>query len=173
MRTDGKMSYKDYIFPINPSVIKIVHGRKIAAEDIPYGNDTVNDLGGKRRIITGEGEFCGDNCENDFLGLKKVMDEGGSGMLYIPSQKPVCAVAELLEMTASDTENLICYRFRFVECFENSSPRQDAYHFASEDECLWDIAYQYGISIDILTECNPHICRPDINLDAGERVNLC
>lgn len=173
MRTDGKMSYKGFIFPVNPKMIRITHGRKIAAADVPDGTDTVHDLGEKRSIISGEGEFCGSHCTEDFLRLKAVMDEGGGGMLYLPSQKPVYAVAELLEMTASDMEGVVGYRFRFVESFENSRQKQALYHLAGADCCLWDIADQYGMDIDLLTAYNPQIRRPDVPLVPGERVNLC
>ncbi len=173
MKTDGKMSYKDYIFPINPSVLKISHGRKIAKHDVPNGCDTVNDMGASYRIISGEGEFCGKNCIDDFLSLKAVMDRGGGGMLYIPSQKPVYAMFEELELIAGDIEGVIRYKFKFTESFEKHCEERFLYCYGSRHDCLWDISHKYGIHIDILAELNPHIKRPDMPIYPWERVKLC
>ncbi len=173
MRTDGKMSYKDYVFPVNPSVIKISHGRKIAKTNIPNGYDTVSDMGGTYRIISGEGEFFGYNCVDDFLALKAVMDRGGGGMLYIPSQTPVYAMFEELELIAEDIEGVVRYKFRFTESFENHYEERLLYCYGNRRDCLWDISFRYGIHIDILTELNPHIKRPDIKIPPWEKVKLC
>ncbi len=173
MRTDGKMSYKDYVFPVNPSVIKISHGRKIAKTNIPDGYDTVSDMGSSYRIISGEGEFFGEKCVDDFLALKAVMDKGGGGMLYLPSQKPVYAMFEELELIAEDCEGVIRYKFKFIESFEKHFSERYLYCYGNGCDCLWDISYKYGIHIDILTEFNPHIKRPDIPVLPWEKVKLC
>ena len=107
MKCDGKMSFKDYVFPVNPRTIRISSERKLASGRIPFGEDAVSDLGAAARIISGEGEFFGESCISDFEGLKRVMDQGGPGMLYIPSQSPICASAQLLEFDADDREGII------------------------------------------------------------------
>lgn len=173
MRTDGKMSYKDYVFPVNPSVIKISHRRKVSKASVPNGYDTVSDMGGSCRIITGEGEFFGNCCVDDFLALKAVMDKGGGGMLYIPSQSPIYAMLEELNLIAEDCEGVIRYNFKFVESFEEHHEERNLYCYGDRNQCLWDISYIYGIHIDILRELNPHIKRPDIPIYPWEKVRLC
>lgn len=173
MRTDGKMSYKDFIFPVNPHLIKISHRRKASNQKLPYGKSAVSDLGICSRIISGEGEFCGENCIRDFMSLKAVMDRGGGGMLYIPSQSPVYAVFESLELTAGDTSGVIGYSFRFVESFENESEDTDYVISGNGSSSLWDIAYEYGADINALVRLNPHIRRPDIAVEARKQVRLC
>lgn len=173
MTTNGKMSYKDYIFPVNPSVIRISHSRKIAASKVPNGYDNVSDLGAGHRIISGEGEFYGKDCINDFIALKAVMDRGGGGMLYLPSQSPIYAMFEKLELIAGDIDGVIRYSFIFAESFENNHKEHFACCFGNNKDCLWDISYQYGIHIDVLTEFNQHIKRPDIPIRPWEKVKLC
>ncbi|MBR2177153.1 MAG: DNA circularization N-terminal domain-containing protein [Clostridia bacterium] len=173
MRADGKMSYKDFIFPVNPAVIRISHRRAISAEKVPYGNSVVNDLGIRHRVISGEGEFYGKDCISDFLRLKAVMDEGGGGMLYIPSQKPVYAMFETLELTGSDIEGVIGYKFVFIESFEKSISEREYITSGDGKSCLWDYSCQYGIGIDTLAALNPHIRRPDIPIESWKKVYLC
>ena len=172
MKTDGKMSFKKYVFPVNPSVIKVIHRHRTAEHKIPYGLSNIQDLGDEGRIISGEGEFYGENCVNDFMQLKSVMAKGGGGMLYIPSQSPIYAVFENLELICSDIEDVVRYSFRFVESFENINQTERCIH-GDGKSCLWDISYRYGIDIDSLVLMNPHIRRPDIEIRCSERINLC
>ena len=173
MRTDGKMSFKDFIFPINPRIIRISHQRIAAKADVPYGKSVVEDLGSKGRIISGEGEFCGEGCIRDFLRLREVMDRGGSGILYLPSQSPIRAVFEMLELTAADAENVISYSFRFEECAENEVCQSEYIIDGDGISSLWDISYRYNIGIDRLAALNDHIRRPDIAVELWEKVKLC
>ena len=172
MKIDGKMSYKDFVFPVVPYVIRISDKRNISNRTVPYGGSVVEDLGNTARIISGEGEFYGENCVNDFMQLKSVMAKGGGGMLYIPSQSPIYAVFENLELICSDIEDVVRYSFRFVECFENINQTERCIH-GDGKSCLWDISYRYGIDIDSLVLMNPHIRRPAIEIRCSERINLC
>lgn len=173
MNTDGKMSYKDFIFPVNPRIIKISHARKINRHNIPFGNDTVSDMGGNSRIITGEGEFYGENCMNDIEKFRAVFESGGGGILYIPSQKPIYAVFASLDIPAQDIENVIKYSFEFIESFEKVSEVKNLSCIADGKSSLWDIAYKYGKYVEELAELNPWILRPDCIIERGSRVILC
>lgn len=171
MKNDGKMSFRDFIFPINPAVIRIQHRKKLAVQSVPFGNDNISDSGEAGRVITGEGEFAGGGCINDFLALKQTAMKG-PGMLYIPSQEPIYAYAENIELKASDMEGAVGYSFRFIEQKEHpgKSPR---FAEGNGTDCLWDYAWRYGADIDLLLSLNPHIRRPDMPVSAAERVRLC
>lgn len=173
MNTDGKMSFKDFVFPINPSFIKISHSRKLSKQKVPYGNNVVFDMGGNERTVSGEGEFYGDDCIETFEKLKKVFESGGGGILYIPSQRPVYAVFSSLEMLAEDIENTVKYRFTFTESFARNTYKQDYGYIADGKNSLWDISYKYGVCIETLLELNPFVCRPDSIIENGKRVTLC
>lgn len=172
MNCDGKMSYKGFVFPVNPKNIRIRHDRKVSRGAVPYGSDAVSDMGAAARVISGEGEFFGENAVNDFMALKAAADSGGAGMLYIPSQKPICAVLSRLDMLCEDSEGIVKYSFTFVES-ESGSRGAAGVITGDGRSCLWDISYKYGADIDILIGLNPHIRRPDIPIMAWEKVRLC
>ncbi len=173
MKTDGKMSYKNFIFPVNPYVIHISHQRNITEHKIPFEQNMISDMGKNARIITGEGEFFGTDCISDFHRLENVFHSDGGGMLYIPSQKPVYAVFDKLELVAQDTENVVKYTFRFTESFDKNKNSVWETCISDGVKCLWDYAYKYGIDIETLVKANPDILRPDISITHGKAVNLC
>lgn len=172
MNCDGKMSFGDYIFPINPYLIKLTHKKQIAEQHIPMNGSVVSDMGRLTVRISGEGEFCGENCREDFEALKRLYECSSAEMLYIPSQKPVYAVFERLELIGSDVEGVIRYSFSFVGSSEAPAGKRRS---ATGDgkKCLWDISYESGIDIDSLADMNPDIKRPDIPIPAGRRIILC
>lgn len=173
MNTDGKMSYRDFIFPVNPRVIRISRSKNIGVGITPYGTDSVKELGGGHRVVKGEGEFFGNGAVNDFLGLKRAFEKGGGGMLYIPSQKPFYALAKSLELTASDIEGAVGYSFCFIESFENAGEDFPLVFTGDGKTCLWNLADAFDIAAENLVSMNPHIKRPDIPVAVGERVRLC
>lgn len=173
MNTDGKMSYKDFIFPVNPSIIKISHTRKTNQQKIPYGNNIVSDMGKNCRVISGEGEFYGGDCIGTFLRLKEVFESGGGGMLYIPAEKPVYAVFNSLNVIAEDIQDVVKYSFEFTESFEKSADTEFLTCIADGKSSLWDIAYRYGRNVENLLKLNPSVRRPDFIIESGKRVILC
>lgn len=173
MNCNGKMSYKDFVFPVNPKSIRIKHDRKIARGSVPYGSDTADDLGAAARVISGEGEFYGENAVSDFAALKAAGGTGGAGMLYIPSQKPICAVLKSLDMICEDAEGIVRYSFTFIESEDRRSTGTNGVIWGDGKSCLWDISYKYRADIDILIGLNPQIRRPDIPIQAWEKVRLC
>ena len=173
MNTDGKMSFKKFVFPVNPAVIRIAYKRSIARQPIPYANSVTQDMGRDSRIVTGEGEFYGTDCQQQFESLKRIFDEGGGGMLYIPSQKPIYALFGDLQMIGSYIEGVIGYRFTFTESFEKSSDQSDCECLGNSTKTLWDISYEFRVAVEELMELNPDIARPDQVIRAGRRVRLC
>ncbi len=173
MKCNGKMSYRDFIFPVNPYLINVRESRTVAEQKIPYGGSIVSDMGVKGRIITGEGEFYGSGCDECFAGLKKVFEKGGGGMLYIPSQKPVYALFESLEMMARDVEGVIRYSFRFRESRVSERELKDKVIISDGKHTLWDYSYESKVDIEILRELAPDIIRPDVLIEAGRRIYLC
>lgn len=172
MRYNGKMSFRDFVFPVNPGVIKISHEKRTAQSGTAYGTDMVSDRGSRAMVISGEGEFFGESCFSDFQRLSEVMKKKGGGMLYIPSRRPVFAAPSLLELTGSDRENVITYRFRFVEIPGAENENRARIIYGDGVSCLWDIAAANDMTIDELWSVNPHIKRPDEPLRPWERVKL-
>ena len=174
MRTDGKMSFRDFIFPVNPSVIKIEGRRNLCISPVPGGSDHITDNGRQCMTIRGQGEFFGEDCCESFNELKALFDAVKGGMLYIPSQRPIFACFSRLEMTAKDIGDVIGYSFEFREIPGGASyPREQSAVYGDGKSSLWDISYRLGMHIDLLVSLNPHIKRPDIPVMSWEKVMLC
>ena len=124
--------------------------------------------------ISGEGEFSGADCLDQYLALKEKQLSQTPGKLVLPGMNPMYAVLKELSLTAKPVNSVISYRFTFVQA---QSPRENTKgtaspHIARKGESLWDIAYANDVPIDRLVALNPQI--PYINrLSKGERVNLC
>ena len=170
MNTKGRMSFCNYVFPVNPSYIRIDTERSVSTHHIPFGNDRVFDTGKKKRVISGKGEVAGEDGISSLSELSELFDEGRSGVLYLPSQETMYVLPVYFRMFASDTEDVMGYEFRFVE--EDSVTAADDV-ISDGKSSLWDYSYRYDIPIEQLVENNPQIRRPDIRITAGRRVKLC
>lgn len=168
-----KMSYKDFIFPTNPTVIKISDTRKTVQHKIPFSENIIKDIGKNSRTVSGEGEFYGENCIEDFNRLKRVFENGGGGMLYIPSQKPLYAIFSSLDFIAQDIEGTVKYNFEFIESFENRPNENILFCISDGNMTLWDISYKYNKAIEYLLKINPSVSRPDNKIKKGSKIILC
>jgi hypothetical protein len=124
--------------------------------------------------VTGEGEFYGKDCMNQYKALERLQLLRQRGKLVLPDRKPLYAYLKELSLTAKPVDSVLSYRFVFVEA---QSPRRhvmgtpDVY-LAKDGESLWDIAYAYNMPIERLVTLNPQIALIDA-LSEGEKVKLC
>lgn len=175
MKKDDRMSYKGFIFEVNPGVIKIKHRSRLVQSAVPYGSDSVRNLGRRASEVSGEGEFIGENCTEQFERLRQTFCDEGSGLLLLPGFEPMYAFFDSLELLEEPSDKLIRYAFSFCEDtsarhFEDSPKRT---YTAEGGETLWDISYKFGIKVEKLLDCNTNIMRPDAALSEGEAVRLC
>lgn len=171
MDCKGRMSFRDFVFPANPSVIRVTHKRRLSRREVPFGKEIVTDMGSTERVISGEGEFFGQGAQEDFDRLKAAFEQRGAGVLYVPSQGPMSACFEKLELQGKDVEGVIGYSFTFREC--TGTEHRPGGIIADGSHCLWDYAYLYGRDIMELIRLNPGIKRPDTRINAGEELRLC
>ena len=94
-------------------------------------------------------------------------------MLYIPSQNPIYAIFESLEMMARDIEGVVRYSFRFRESPAAKTELRDKVIISDGKHTLWDYAYESNVDIEVLRELAPDIMRPDVIIEAGRRIYLC
>ncbi len=173
MNCDGKMSFGAFVFPVNPYLIRISHSRTVVEQKSPYRENLTDDLGVNGRTISGEGEFYGENCMETFDSLRRVFEQGGSDILYVPSQMPVVAMFVSLELTGRDISGVLGYRFTFAEAAGRLPDRILTRKTADGKHCLWDYAYESGLPVETLIALNPDISRPDKPVPAGRSVNFC
>lgn len=132
----------------------------------------IQNLGRKNMIISGSGELFGEDCLEQFDRLLCLFKEGGSGTLAIDGMKSICAVFENVKIIGQPKPDVLSYSFVFREVMEYKTQSEPTVHIAQDGECLWDVSYQYQISIDSLIELNPWVKRPDEDLN-GREVALC
>lgn len=164
---NNKMCFCGYIWNNNPSNVKIEHTRLFNDDIIPYSKSVLQDVAIKRRIISGNGEFFGENCFEQFNKLYEIFEKGQSGILYIPNIININAKLYSLEVTKTNIKDVIEYKFIFWEdyCINNLSNNS---FVTAQNECLWDIANKLNINIDNLIALNPSIKRPDLILKNTE-----
>ena len=92
----------------------------------------------------------------------------------IPHMEPMYAYLKELKMTAKPVDDVLSYRFLFIEAqsLRPEAQNTEFYLTKTDGESLWDIAYAYDVPIERLTVLNPQI--PLIyELSRGERVRIC
>ncbi len=173
MNCDGKMSFGEFVFPNNPQQIRITRSRNISEQRLIDDDSIVTESGMDSRRISGEGEFFGEDCAEQFASLRRLFEKGGGGILYIPSQRPMFAYFKELQMIAADIGRVIKYSFTFVERREGLEKLPAACRIADGVKSLWDYSYESGIDIDALIDLNPDVKRPDLPVERGRSVRMC
>ena len=116
------------------------------------------------KIISGNGEFKGENCAKQFENLSDIFIENSSGQLIIPSFAPIQAFFIELSITHSNSANLINYKFKFIEDFSHKLStvisENPTDYTIKNNESLWDVSKKFNISIEDLIKQNPHIPSP-------------
>lgn len=158
----------------NPEKLRITGSHQVKEYFSPCCEADSVSLGRELRRIAGEGELCGADCIAQYQALEKLQVSGKRAKLVLPHMQPLYAYLKELELTAKPVDNVLSYRFLFVEA---QSPRPEfqgaeCYLTVSDGESLWDISYTYGVPIERLTALNPQIPLID-DLNEGERVRLC
>lgn len=168
------MKFKNYVWPHNPSTINISVKRDLKEAMVPFKGPIFQDFGREKRIVSGSGQFFGENCLSQFESLFLVFKQGGSGYLYLPGINSFVAVFKELEMVGNSTPNILNYNFEFWEDLSldaiNSNIQND-YYTVLDGDSLWNIASKFEIPIETLLALNPNI--KNLNqLTAGEKVRL-
>ena len=115
------MRYKDYSWPHNPRVYSIDYERKMAVNKIPFGYYFLQDLGRTRRVMRGEGEFCGEDAYAQFGELANVFYEKGPGILIHPLWQTASAYFVELRLEQEPRPWYVRYSFAFWEEGNGSS----------------------------------------------------
>lgn len=166
------MRFKGVEWRHNPKEIVFECDKNIKELSSPNGTSYIQNMGRKNMTICGTGELYGSDCLEQFDRLLSLFKQGGQGVLAIPKITPVFAVFESLKIKGMPKPDLLEYCFVFREVMEKKQSDNLSLYTAKEGECLWDISYKFGISVDKLVRLNPSVKRPDISLE-GSVIKLC
>lgn len=186
------MRYKGYSWPHNPRVYSIDYERNMAVNKIPFGYYFLQDLGRTRRVMRGEGEFCGEDAYAQFGELANVFYEKGPGILIHPLWQTASAYFVELRLEQEPRPWYVRYSFAFWE--ENSfysglavpaggedrqgtaqsqsgTGTQPRWHTVARGDTLWALAGRYGLSLAELVALNPQIKNPNL-IRVGQEVRV-
>ncbi len=173
------MRFKNYVWPHNPKTFQITEKRRLAVNPVPFGKGTVTDMGVELRVLQGEGEFAGKNAYDDFLKLKAVFDEGGSGVLVHPVWRSMRVWFSSLTLKQEPLSDFVSYAFEFVEDDEVNNPLEDnapntemgtiLTYTVKAGDTLWGISKKYGMTLNQIIALNPQIKNPNL-IYVGQKV---
>lgn len=169
------MKYKNYTWHHNPSKINISSQRNIKEIIMPFSGAVFQDYGRRKRIVSGEGEFYGIDCIEQFNSLFSIFSQDSEGYLTLPGIQSFLALFHRLELLGETAPNVVTYKFEFWEVLNESDQNVKSwntnYHIVRNGETLWDIAQKYNLDITKLLKLNLEIKNPN-TLYANERVKL-
>ena len=169
----ASMRFAGCSWQYNPQTLSISGQKNIAENKIHNSDSIVQSFGRLPRSVSGEGYLCGENCFERMDKLWGLYRRKEEGTLTIPCLTAMRAVFTRLELLVEPKDDLIKYRFGFIEVMREDKMRVPIdTHTVISGESLWDISYRYGVDIDTLMRLNPTIRHP-FYLYEGEEVRLC
>lgn len=166
------MRFMGYTWLHNPKSIELVSAKKIVKLEHPYDNDVLQNFGEKNVTIKGVGELFGSDCLKQYENLHDVYVKGEKGVLCLPDLMPIYACFEKLEVVANNLPDVLTYSFVFCGTqLNNDFGVLKKEVVLNEGQTLWDISYEYGVSIEKLCDLNDFMFVNDSY--EGKTVKLC
>lgn len=167
------MRFEGFEWPRNPYKLNVINRNETRWESFPQKGETLTGCMRKCSVVSGEGEFLGEDCVTQYEKLKAVFKKHKRGVLTLPNGETLRVCFEELSSHPDSTPKKLSYSFRFSE--ESSVPHnlsKSSEYVAAGGESLFDIAYAEDVDIDTLVRVNPQI-RDIREIKKGERVRLC
>ncbi|MBQ5398813.1 MAG: hypothetical protein IIU14_05165 [Ruminococcus sp.] len=169
----SKIRFKGEAFEHNPETLRVTDKANVKEDNLLFDEPQIRRTGRKCRVISGKGQFAGENCIFKYTQLLRLYYKGGSGILSLPDIKPFFAYFTRLELSCDPTPELVEYYFEFVEDFSSGIKTVEPYfHTGTGGENLWDVSYAYGVDINTLVKLNPEIRFINESLN-GIKVRIC
>ena len=169
-----QMAYKGFRWNVNPSEITITCSRNLKEQPLPLKGSLLQEMGRKKRQISGKGCFLGRDSLLQFRELQRLFEEGGAGLLVMPGLPPLRAVFSSLQLQALGRPGETHYTFSFVE--EDVPPAEEkrAAYACREHDSLWRASAAMNVPLEILLEQNRNPWINDLEegriLRAGRRT---
>ncbi len=169
-----KMRYDGYTWKHNPKLLRFKSSQNAVTVLPPFSKSDVRILSEEPYTIEGQGELIGSDCIEQYQRLKALFSERSSGLLTIEGLPSFYVRFLSLDMTAEPVDHVLSYSFSFKEAkVQRTDVSEEEFCVVSSDgTTLWDIAYQYGKTIEELIRLNPDIRFID-ELYEGEKVRIC
>lgn len=163
------MEFNGYIFPSNPSQIKVEASSNYNQSSIFGENSVIQNVSVNPSIVSGEGVFYGDEGEQCCEYLIHMLKTREAGDLIIPGERGMNAYLTKFSYQKSSSKNAINYSFTFVECPSSKLEKRDFnYTTALEGENAYDIANRSNVSVSLIMQKNDF--ETPFSIKAGDRV---
>ncbi len=170
----NRLQFRDFAFPHNPKTLQVAYSRNFKVFRPPLREAVLQHLGRDFRVVTGRGEFYGEDAFPQFLRLTKQFESEQRGVLVLPGFEPFYAWFRSLKLIGEAGTGVLEYAFEFwelpAEPVEAASLTQSRY-IPAEGETLWSISAATGVSVERLLALNPYIRNP-FDLTPGREVAL-
>lgn len=168
----NKMSFRDFTFRNNPEKIRLVYSKKLKTFRPPNSAAVVQNLGDDLRIVSGSGEFFGEEAFSDFFALADEFAKKDCGVLTLPGFDAFTAQFKNLELVGNGGDGTVGYKFEFWEVpGEVKETAKNSKYTVVGTESLWDVSAATGVSLQSLLSLNPGIRSP-FDLCEGQEVRL-
>lgn len=170
------MRFKDFVWPNNPHSCSLTTMRDVATHKYPGYSYRLENLGMGRRVLSGNGEFYGENAYKTMKELLQVFQQEGAGRLIHPIIEMNQAIFSELELVQEPRADYVAYRFVFLEdgsgtVTDSGTSGSARTHVVKSGENLWEIAALYGTTAQQLLTLNSWIQNPN-KLTTGKQVLL-
>lgn len=166
------LSFRGYSLRYNPLKLEIKNRFSKRNYKVPKSHTRVEFTERVPVVYSGVGEFFGEDCISQYRELEKLFLEGRKGVLCLPDMLPVEVWFTGLDFVGDTTKDVLTYKFEFTQADTLQQTDEKKIHICRQGETLYDISYDYNISVEKLVQLNPSVRRPD-ELKTGEQVRLC
>lgn len=166
------ISFGEFSWQVNPTELTVQYERETSERVLPGKGALLGASGRKLRKVSGKGCFAGAERGEQFASLEELFLGGAAKTLILPGIRPFSASFTALEEVQLGGDELITYRFTFLETAAREEKiLPESILTEAEGESLWEIAYRWGREIEALAEKNRHL--PNIGwIGKGERIWL-
>ncbi|MBQ7522846.1 MAG: LysM peptidoglycan-binding domain-containing protein [Clostridia bacterium] len=168
----GSMRFNGITLHHNPDTLLITDSNSVEKELTLNLFPSVSLTNNNPTVIKGSGVFYGENAFEQYLILKKACNCCEIGVLSLSGIYPFYALLYQLELECTPVDDIVKYRFFFIEVPKNHENSTLPYYYTvKENQDLWDISYLFSIPIEKLLVLNPQI-RSLNSVQTGDRIWL-
>lgn len=153
----GTMSYKGFVWPYNPKSITYSIAEAENTVLLPGGENRVEPIAQRPRVIKGEGFFYGTDAQRQMNRLEQIFLDKTSGVLFLPGRRPLHAWFTQLSVLEQVKRDTVGYAFLFTEDQGGYAPEQNTYASytpVQRGETLFHVACRTGIPVEELGDLN-------------------
>lgn len=109
------IKYNSYTFPRNPYAIYMQQQGLYVRYIIPYGGQSAQYLGEKKRVIQLKGSFYGDDALSQYEALESFYNNARSGLLTLSENEQLSVYFSSLKKNITAGRNTVDYEAEFME----------------------------------------------------------